>query len=345
MKDASNKKMLRQYLDGCTDDSMSAIVQGWLFCALDDPEIDGELEGQFDRMVVWKEPTGATYERYRKLEHRLTHAASPAVSPASRPAVRTKRRRILLRVAAVLLPALVMAGALLYPGRETEPIVLPLAENTVIEGTQVTAGAGRKKKVELEDSSQVTVNGNSRIVYSDDFSVRREVYVDGEAHFVVEKDPNRPFFVRTKYVTIEVTGTEFNVRAVSGEERMTVSLTQGSVKIMADGKETLLDPGNEYEFDYMSRTSDVEPYSAAGWWSQPMVFHDMTLREIFDMVEDYHGVKLEGKENFTDTLRYNMRFDAGDSVEYILGTVSMFSRGFTFSGSDKTFVVTKTGAR
>ena len=326
MKDAAKKQLLEQYLDGSTDDQMSAVIQGWLFNALADRQIDDELLRQFDAMVVSGEPTSETYKRYQQLEHRL--------ALADRRKLAVRRKHILIRAAAVLIPVLAAVGVLFHLSQPKEK---PLAENTMIEGTQVVTEPGRRTKIGLADNSQVTVNENTLMIYSDDFKVRREVYVSGEAHFVVEKDPNVPFFVRTKYVTVEVTGTEFNVRAVDGEERMTVSLEQGSVKIVADDRETTMAKGHRFEFDYASRQSEIVPYADGGWWTQPIVFRDLTLSEIFGRIEEYCGVMLRGKENFTDPIRYNIGFDCGESVENMLGTLSRYSGLFTFSGAGKTF--------
>lgn len=334
MKHDAEKELLGQYLNGITDDRLSAVIQGWLFGALRDPDMDAEMERRFDGMVVSEEPTEETRERLRKLEDLLTPARPKAIS--------LKRKRMLLRVAAVLIPAFIAAGAFVFLSK---PKPQPLAENPIIEGTHVVTEPGHQKKVELADNSQVTVNENSRIVYADDFQVRREVYVDGEAHFVVEKDPGRPFFVRTKYVTIEVTGTEFNVRALEDEERMTVALASGSVRIVADERETSLKPGQEFGFDYATRQSTVAQNSGDGWWAQPIVFRDMTLHEIFERIEGYYGVVLEGKEQFSDPTRYNIGFDRGESVESVLGTISRFSQGFTFSVSGQTIALTKSGGR
>ncbi len=334
MKKAANIELLGQYLDGSTDERMSAIIQGWLCSALDDPQLDAELEGRFGGMVVSGEPTGETHKRYRELERILASGGHVAVPAKNQITGKAKRRRVMLRVAAVLLPAFIAAGALLW---SSKPKVEPLAENTIIEGTHVVTEPGHRKKVELEDNSAVTVNENTRIVYSDDFKVNREVYVEGEAHFVVEKDPNRPFFVRTKYVTIEVTGTEFNVRAVDGEQSMTVALTQGSVRIIADNHETAMEKGHRYEFDYQSRQADVEPYEDDGWWTEPIEFRDLTLGEIFDRIEDYYGVTLKGKEKLaSDPLRYNIGFDSGEKLETVLGTVSRYCGLFTYSASGET---------
>ena len=338
MRKESKKELLESYLEGRTDDKLTDVIQGWLCGELDEPGFDAGLEEQFGRMVVSGEPTRKTHLNYKKLHRRLGLGGRARV-PLT--------KRLAFRVAAVLVPVLLIAGALFYIGRDTNEGdgSVQLAENPVIEGVTVTTQPGTHKNIELQDNSKVTVNGNTKIVYADDFKVRREVYLDGEAYFRIEKDPNIPFFVRTKYVTIEVTGTEFNVRAVGDEQRTTVSLTRGSVNIKAHDGEYTLEPGLEFGFDHENGESTIVPSSGAGWWMQPILFRDLTLVEIFGLMEDYYGVTISGKEGFADTLRYNVGFDRDDTVADVLGILSRYTRKFTFSVRGNSVVLTKTGPR
>lgn len=91
--------------------------------------------------------------------------------------------RLLIQIAAsVLLVALGLGGGM-FLGRDNLP-------QTV---TEVFSPYGHKTFVLLPDSSQVWLNGNSRIKYYSDFANGRDVQLSGEALFKVTKNPHKLF--------------------------------------------------------------------------------------------------------------------------------------------------------
>lgn len=62
---------------------------------------------------------------------------------------------------------------------------------------------------------------------------RREVQLQGEAYFEVEKDARHPFVVKADPVEVEVLGTHFNVEAYPGDAEVKTTLLEGSVAVNA----------------------------------------------------------------------------------------------------------------
>ena len=67
----------------------------------------------------------------------------------------------------------------------------------------------------------------------------------GEAFFEVSENPHKPFIVRSGNITTTALGTSFNISNFPNDERITVSLATGKVKveevnILSDLKEPLL---------------------------------------------------------------------------------------------------------
>jgi ferric-dicitrate binding protein FerR (iron transport regulator) len=66
----------------------------------------------------------------------------------------------------------------------------------------------------LNDGSIVYLSEQTSLKYPDSFDGnKREVTLQGEAFFDVKKNTKQPFFINTGLVTIEVTGTSFNVKS------------------------------------------------------------------------------------------------------------------------------------
>lgn len=92
---------------------------------------------------------------------------------------------------------------------------------------------GSKTTIELPDSSVVILNSGSTLSYPDKFeTTSRTVMLVGEAFFEVKKNSKRPFYVKTKDVTIRVLGTKFNVKSYPDENTSETTLVSGSVEIL-----------------------------------------------------------------------------------------------------------------
>ncbi len=107
-------------------------------------------------------------------------------------------------------------------GPAEAPAPRPLPENV-----RVLASTLRTEV--LPDGSIAELNGASRIAVDFTATERRVRLLEGEAHFIVEKNPARPFFVTAGPVAVRAVGTAFNVRLAAGE--IEVLVTEGKVKL------------------------------------------------------------------------------------------------------------------
>ncbi len=111
---------------------------------------------------------------------------------------------------------------------EDQEQVLKRIEN---QGTTVMS-------VVLEDSSKVFLNPGAELRVPANFtSLKREVYLNGEAFFEVSENPNRPFFVNAGQITTKVLGTSFRVKAPLSGSEVEVSVTTGKVSVYEKEKE------------------------------------------------------------------------------------------------------------
>lgn len=101
---------------------------------------------------------------------------------------------------------------------------------------QVTTQPGSRSKLELPDGTQVWLNGNSELTYSNGSFGKddRTVVLTGEAFFDVVKNEKIPFIIQAGPVNITVKGTAFNVKAYPREESIETSLVRGLVEITTD---------------------------------------------------------------------------------------------------------------
>ncbi|CAL1518970.1 FecR domain-containing protein [Chitinophaga sp. MM2321] len=137
-----------------------------------------------------------------------------------------------LAAAAVFLVLLTGGAFYLLSGRGDDS-----AERTA--GTafnEISTTGGSKSRVNLPDGTFVIVNAQSKLRYNKDFGKKsREIFLEGEAYFNVQKNAEMPLVVHSGNVDVIVTGTIFNVRAYPGDDVVEASLLQGAIAVMPHG--------------------------------------------------------------------------------------------------------------
>lgn len=147
---------------------------------------------------------------------------------------------------------------------------------------------GGEYSLTLGDGTRAWLNAGSSITYPLHFGSRRCVTVTGEVFFEVAPDSRHPFVVSVSGVELTVLGTSFNVMAYDDEPSVETTLVTGSLRVAAEGEETLLSPGLQAGFDKSGggltvRKADVE--ACTMWRRGLLVFYDEPLRSICRKLE------------------------------------------------------------
>jgi ferric-dicitrate binding protein FerR (iron transport regulator) len=166
------------------------------------------------------------------------------------------------------------------------------------------------KHITLPDGSKVTLNANSELKIALDWSDKgdRQVWLDGEAYFEVEKKPatHQKFVVHAKDIDVEVLGTKFNVN--TRHEKSVVALEEGKIKLSLKGatkavlqkkiKQDVIEmkPGEVVKLDTASGVNLLEEKNInfhSGWARNEFHFDNTSLREISTMINDVYGYTVE----------------------------------------------------
>ena len=100
---------------------------------------------------------------------------------------------------------------------------------------QIVVPKGRKVDITFSDGTKMYVNAGSRVIYPALFAKdKREIVVEGEVYLDVQKDPSRPFIVKTKEFEVKVLGTQFNVCAYEEDSEASVVLVEGKVEVQTE---------------------------------------------------------------------------------------------------------------
>ena len=198
------------------------------------------------------------------------------------------------RVAAILLLPLIMTFSVLYyyTVRSTED------NNRLVE---VRTNPGMTTHFALPDGTQVHLNSQSVLRYPAIFAkAERRVEREGEAYFEVEKDPKRPFVVKTPHQTqVEVLGTTFNLEAYESAPELQATLFTGKIRFAyAQGATTHaleLKPGYKLIYDVEASKTNVVATDGkveAAWKDGQIVFNATRLPEALRMLEKRFHVRL-----------------------------------------------------
>ncbi|MDN5213401.1 FecR domain-containing protein [Fulvivirgaceae bacterium BMA12] len=160
----------------------------------------------------------------------------------------------------------------------------------------------KRSKIVLPDGSEVWLNANSELKYSDEFNREiRKVYLKGEAFFDVVRDEEHPFIIQSKEIATTVLGTSFNVKAVAGED-ITVTVATGKVQVAAvapsENKTVLLTPNQQATYHTATqqlsmKAVDLDVYLS--WKEEKLVFDEISLAKAMAILENRYGAKISIK--------------------------------------------------
>lgn len=218
------------------------------------------------------------------------------------------------RIAAILIiPLIALTGYLL--NKETE-----LAANDVYQ--EVFSPYGVRSKISLPDGSLVWLNSGSHLKYPVVFkNGSRNVVLTGEAYFEVQSDKKNPFIVNTERMSIEATGTAFNVEAYSTDTIVAVTLVHGKVGVNIDGRKNInLTPHQRISFNNQLSTyelTDTDPYKWCAWKDGILAFRDDRLDYVFKKIGLMYNVDISVMNKEIASQLYRATFQ-GESLEEIL---------------------------
>jgi transmembrane sensor len=175
----------------------------------------------------------------------------------------------------------------------------------------------------------------------------REVTLRGEAFFEVTENPHKPFIVKSGNITTTALGTSFNICNFPEDEKITVSLATGKVKVeelnQTSGEEQkpyLLIPGEQirYSVDAKNfeklRNEDDEDYL---WKDGIISFKQTDLDDVVEKLERWYGVTIDVTNQTNSVVNYDGIF-SNQSLDNVLKAMS-FSLNFKYSIEQETIKI------
>lgn len=240
-------------------------------------------------------------------------------------------------------------------------------KDMVAKSNEVATRKGSKSKISLPDGTQVWLNADTRLTYSNDFmGEQREVYLSGEAFFDVVHIEKRPFIIHANKIDIKVLGTAFNVRNYPQDKFVETSLIRGKIEVNfrdrpsekitlhPNEKLTINDqdispavkksyPGAEVaaKVTIKTLTPMLKDSSVAeiAWINDELVFTNKTMEQIALELERRDNISVVFKDEIVKQYRYSATFGS-ESIDKILAVISL-SKKFNYTIDGKKVTISK----
>lgn len=185
---------------------------------------------------------------------------------------------------------------------------------------------GKKFQIELSDGTEVYLNSGSSLTYPVAFYDQgsRNVTLKGEAYFHVKSDVLRPFYVKTKHLSTQVLGTEFNISNYDEDEQTKVVLVKGSLSVKKsankDSEATLLTPNQMASYsisDSKLSVKNVDVSSYIAWKDGILLFKNEDFFHITKKLERHFDLEIKISDIKVGRERYTGRFET-ETIEEVL---------------------------
>ncbi len=195
---------------------------------------------------------------------------------------------------------------------------------------------GRIDSLMLSDSTKVIVNAGSSIVYPSTFSKRetcRNVFVNGSCHFAVTHDASRPFVVNMGNLKVKVLGTHFSVNSYNDEEKVTVTLEEGLVKVFDDSHSMILHPNEQLTYNQIDgkmTKSRIDALAFNSWVNGDLNFSNQPLSEMLKTIERRYNVKINVASGIDMNKRYTMNFKKGEHIGNVMTVLTVVAGNMSY---------------
>lgn len=183
-------------------------------------------------------------------------------------------------------------------------IVLSIIGINSFTNTTNKTDIAQVKEVKLPDGSVINLNAKSKITFKDGFGTEhRNIKLTGEAFFNVASDKDLPFVIDANEATVEVVGTQFNIKAYKNQEEIKVTVSEGIVRLSdakTSKKQVLINAGETGK--YIKQNKILEKIETANqndiaWKTRILYFKDTPLIEVAKVLSNTYHMEIQIAEN------------------------------------------------
>lgn len=194
----------------------------------------------------------------------------------------------------------------------------------------LTIPRGGEFYIVLEDNTKVWLNSESQLKYPVAFvkgKTREVELLYGEAYFEVSPSTNHngdKFKVHTQQQTIEVLGTQFNVKAYKENKEIYTTLAEGKVKVEIDGITKMLKPSEQTTYNKTTKSINVTTVDVSyetAWRTGYFNFTNKAFVEVAEVLARWYNIEFHFENITLEQFKINGVISKDQNVEYFLFTL------------------------
>jgi transmembrane sensor len=228
--------------------------------------------------------------------------------------------------------------------------------NKSLAYNEIIVPLGEKAQVVLSDGSHVWINSASKLKYPVQFGdASREVTLEGEAFFDVEKKHGKTFVVNTNDVKVNVLGTAFNVKCYPGDKKTQTIVVRGAVEVeeLNGGKKVMILKPNEMATLAVKEPHDnkksplpsfvvkkVDANNLVSWKDQLLVFAGESFEDLAIKMERWYNVKIKIENEELKSERFSGKFVHNETVYQVLEAIKI-TTPITFRVEKDTIIISQ----
>jgi transmembrane sensor len=199
---------------------------------------------------------------------------------------------------------------------------------------------GEIKDVSLPDGSEIQLNTRSKVNVDYETEVRNVYLLEGEAHFKVAHNPDKPFIVYAGKYSVKAVGTAFNVYLKGNSLDLTV--THGRVEVsllkkaVLPGRKPVLPQGDnlqslvpfvegqhvvmDKEIELVQKLSPGDIEKKLSWRDGLLVFDAEKLKDVVSRINRYIPTKIVISDPTIANIKFGGHFKVGE-IDSILSAL------------------------
>ena len=321
-------KIIRYFADGLIPSRYRQQVMAWLIDDADKEAKDEALKRVWDETDDVMNADAMSQSVLRNQALRAHHGHQERA--------RQIRLKVLKYAAVIFLPVALCLGTWFVASNQ-------MASQAML--TECHVENGQTKVLRLSDGTQVRLNAGSSLFYPQRFNrffSRRDVYLDGEAHFDVAKNSSQPFIVHVGNLKVKVLGTHFNVKAYPADELVTTTLEQGKVKVYEDKIAMTLLPNEQAVYNRISgnmtkRSVDSGKYNQ--WMNGKLLFDQTPLKAIIADLQRRYNVCIKTSPAVDLSQQFTMAFRADEGIDDVMNVLMKISGNLDYTYQQHTITL------
>ena len=193
--------------------------------------------------------------------------------------------------------------------------------------TSVVADNGQISKIILPDSSIVWLNSGTTLSYNSGYAVtNRDLKLNGQAYMNIKRDDLNPLMVACNDLKVKVLGTNFDINAYLGDDKIQVVLESGSVQLLRTSDDAFnyrLNPGEMAQYNIKTNDVAIKKVNAAdfiSWKEGYLIFDDVPMGDVIERLERKFDIEITVKheEVYKSIFNANLKDESlTEILEYI----------------------------